>query len=101
MDGGSAGRGSSMPGRHPKQARKDPIGVVHFGHACVVRRLVSVRRSPDDADHPGADLPISAIRTLTGYVRFRLGVHGEIRPTPYKKPAVVAVDQATVVFVRR
>ena len=90
-----------MPGRHPKQARKDPIGVVHFGHACGVKPVVSVRRSPDDADHPGADLPISAIRTLTDTGWFTSGDDGEIRPTPVPLLGRVHVDQATGVSVRR
>ena len=49
-------------------------------------------------DHPGGNLPISAIRTLTGTVGFMSGVAGEIRPTPCTKLAAAPVEETTGVF---
>ena len=53
--GGSTGRGSSKPGRHPRQARKDPhpIGAIYFGHACMVQRWFPLDGLADGWHHPG------------------------------------------------
>ena len=79
---------------------RTPLGAVSFGHTCVVRRLVSVRRSRHGGDHPGGNLAISATRTLTVLNGFREMVGTTLPgvPTPCTKLAAAPVEGTTGVF---